>query len=114
MTICEKINLVVPTLDGEGVLIIYCRLNQIGGWVGGGFPPFIFVVRERDAERGAAYDTYRPAYQYGWEARGRYPDRQFEDVEPELERGWNQGGNKTKLPWSKAKPASRDAWDRIK
>ena len=66
------------------------------------------------AERGTAYDTYRPAYQYGWEARGRYPDRQFDDVEADLERDWQKTQGKTSLPWTKAKPATRDAWDRIK
>jgi hypothetical protein len=66
------------------------------------------------AERGSAYDTYRPAYQYGWEARGRYPDRQFDEVESELARDWPKAQGKTSLSWSKAKPATRDAWDRIK
>jgi hypothetical protein len=65
------------------------------------------------AERGVAYETYRPAYQYGWEARSKYPDQQFEDVEADLERDWQKSQGKA-LPWQKAKPATRDAWDRIK
>src|ERR687883_241963 len=27
------------------------------------------------AQQGRSYDEYRPAYQYGWESRGRYADR---------------------------------------
>src|SRR5687767_4545104 len=59
------------------------------------------------------YDTYRPAYQYGWESRGRYPGRRFEDVESELAQGWEKTKSKTKLGWETAKGATRDAWDRV-
>src|SRR5436305_12601800 len=31
-----------------------------------------------------SYDDYRPAYQYGWEARSRYGDRTFDEIEPDL------------------------------
>lgn len=66
------------------------------------------------AERGASYETYRPAYQHGWEAREKYPDREFDDVEADLERDWQTKQSNAGLPWTKAKPATRDAWDRIK
>lgn len=59
------------------------------------------------------YDDYAPAYRYGWEARARYRDRRFEDVESDLEHGWSQARATSKLDWQRAKPASRDAWDRI-
>src|SRR5439155_17329763 len=29
---------------------------------------------------GTAYDTYRPAYRYGWESYGRYRGRKFDEV----------------------------------
>src|SRR5262249_18583790 len=32
------------------------------------------------------YDTYAPAYRYGWESY--VPGQPFEDLEPELRRGW--------------------------
>ena len=64
-------------------------------------------------ERGAAYDEYRPAYRYGWESRGRHPDRQFHEVEPHLQSGWDQAREKSRLSWDKAKHAVRDAWDRV-
>ena len=59
------------------------------------------------------YDTYRPAYQYGWESRSRYHGRRFEDVESELETGWGKAKANTRLGWEKAKHATRDAWDRV-
>lgn len=64
-------------------------------------------------DAGTTYDQYSPAYRYGWEARQRYSDQRFEDVEPELERGWSKAQSTSKLSWQKAKHASRDAWDRI-
>src|SRR5213593_2459651 len=38
---------------------------------------------------GSTYDTYRPAYQYGWESYVQYEGRRFDEVEPELARNWD-------------------------
>jgi hypothetical protein len=64
-------------------------------------------------DRGADYEAYRPAYQYGWESRARHAGRRFEEVEPELERGWGERHTHSPLAWEKAKHATRDAWDRV-
>lgn len=40
------------------------------------------------ATAGASYDDYQPAYRYGMDSYARYPNRAFEDVEPELGRDW--------------------------
>ena len=64
-------------------------------------------------EQGRDYDYYQPAYRYGWESRSRLAGRRFEDVEPELERGWTHARGKSNLSWDKAKDATRDAWHRI-
>jgi phage tail tape-measure protein len=58
------------------------------------------------------YDHYRPAYQYGWESRTSYQGKSFDDVESELERGWEQQRGQSTLNWSDARHATRDAWDR--
>jgi hypothetical protein len=63
------------------------------------------------ADRG--YDYYRPAYEYGTQAASRYRGRQWTDVEPELERGWNQARGESKSAWQDVKDAVRDAWDRL-
>lgn len=62
---------------------------------------------------GEPYETYHPAYQYGWEAYSRFPDRKFADVEPELRADWEQGEHAGKLGWDRAKNAVSDAWHRI-
>jgi len=59
------------------------------------------------------YDDYAPAYRQGWEARGRYHDRSFDEAEPELRRDWESVKSKSRLTWDRARQATRDAWDRI-
>ncbi|HVT41214.1 MAG TPA: hypothetical protein VHE78_19415 [Gemmatimonadaceae bacterium] len=59
------------------------------------------------------YTFYRPAYRYGWETRGRYDGRTWEEVEDELGTGWYAARGTSVLEWEDAKPAARDAWDRV-
>lgn len=62
---------------------------------------------------GLPYDEYRPAYSYGADAYGRFPDRSFDEIEPELQRDWNSRRGTSSLEWDRAKHASRDAWQRV-
>ena len=64
-------------------------------------------------EKGTEYETYRPAYEYGWESRRQHANRRFDDVEPDLARGWQKSRGHSQLGWEKAKQAARDAWDRV-
>jgi hypothetical protein len=64
-------------------------------------------------ETGSDYETYRPAYQYGWESRGQFAGRRFDDVEPDLQRNWPKKRGKSAMAWDQAKQAARDAWDRV-
>jgi hypothetical protein len=59
------------------------------------------------------YDHYAPAYRYGWESRNRYEGKRFEDVESDLERGWDNVKGSSSLAWHRAKEATRDAWNRV-
>src|SRR6186997_2819816 len=36
------------------------------------------------------YETYQPAYRYGWESRDRYQGKNWNDVESDLGRGWDK------------------------
>jgi hypothetical protein len=62
-------------------------------------------------DQAGIYQTYQPAYEYGWEARRQHPGRRFADVERELETGWKKSPSQSRLGW--AKLAVRDAWDRL-
>jgi hypothetical protein len=64
-------------------------------------------------ESGTTYDDYAPAYRYGVDAYSRYPDRKFDDVEPELSRDWGTARGRSSLEWGRAKHATRDAWQRL-
>ena len=61
----------------------------------------------------ATYDEFAPAYRYGWESRSQYQGRKFDDVESDLERGWDKAKGNSRLGWEKAKSATRDAWHRV-
>lgn len=62
---------------------------------------------------GSSYDDYGPAYRYGVDAYSRYPDRSYDELEPELGRDWNSARGSSSLEWEKAKHATRDAWHRV-
>ena len=70
-------------------------------------------VREPYYQAGTSYDEYQPAYKFGWESRGQYPDKRFEDVEADLSRGWDTNRGKSKLSWERSKDAVRAAWNRV-
>jgi hypothetical protein len=59
---------------------------------------------------GEEYDTYRPAYQHGWEARSKHEGRQFDEVEADLQRDWEQ--RQSTMAWTQAREPVRDAYSR--
>jgi hypothetical protein len=65
------------------------------------------------AVAGTSYDEYAPAYRYGWESRSRYAGKSYDEVENDLERGWDQARERSSLAWHQAKDATRDAWHRV-
>jgi phage tail tape-measure protein len=72
-----------------------------------------FVKRDY-VDRNRPYTDYQSAYRYGWESRARMGDRTFKDVESDLEKGWEKAKGESKLAWTEAKHAARDAWHHIK
>lgn len=62
---------------------------------------------------GRTYDEYRPAYELGWSAVGRY-EGDFEAVEPQLSRDWGHARATNQLEWEQARPAIRAAWERAR
>jgi hypothetical protein len=66
------------------------------------------------AKPDAAYETFRPAYRLGWDARqGRYGELNWHDLEPRLRQTWEQDAEFTTLGWEEAREAARDAWSRL-
>jgi phage tail tape-measure protein len=65
---------------------------------------------------GREYDEYEPAYRYGWESatRPENRDRKFDEVEKDLERGWDKTKGNVKQGWYEVREATRDAYDRVR
>ncbi len=55
------------------------------------------------------YETYKPAYNYGYDARTKYADKKFDDIESDLSKNWNS--QDSTLEWENAKEAVRDSYD---
>jgi hypothetical protein len=64
-------------------------------------------------EGGFRYEDYHPAYRTGWEGRGRYEGRSFQDAERELEADYNRNRGTSQLGWDRNRAAVRAAWDRF-
>lgn len=65
-------------------------------------------------ETGREYDYYAPAYRVGYEGCARYRDREFDDVERELQTQYERCTNDSHPRWSEARSAARAAWARMK
>lgn len=96
----------------------------VGGLAGKGVAEAIDPTRERAywsenfsgrdyVEQGSSFDDYGPAYGFGVNARGKYPGRGFDDVEPEMSSDWAANRGASSLSWERARHAARDAWNRI-
>jgi hypothetical protein len=59
------------------------------------------------------YDDYGPAYQLGYNSRGRYTGQKFDSVENDLSDEWNTAKGNSRLSWNQAKSATRAAWDKV-
>lgn len=66
------------------------------------------------AANGADYAEYQPAYRYGIESYLRTDHPQTgEEVESDLAEGWESARGQSRLNWDDAKPAVRQAWERM-
>lgn len=59
------------------------------------------------------FHVFEPAFRYGVAAYSRYPGRRFDDLEVELARDWIDARGTSNLEWLNARPAARDAWQRV-
>jgi hypothetical protein len=97
---------------------------MVGGRIGKEFARMVNPTAEEEFWResyssrpyrieGADYEAYRPAYRYGIDAFGRYESRRFDEIEPDLRAGWDTARGDSTLDWESARPAARDAYDRL-
>ena len=69
--------------------------------------------QRRYATGGAAYDTYEPAYRYGYDMASdpRFQGRSFEEVQSDLQSDY--GRRYPTSSWEKMKDAIRYGWDKV-
>lgn len=62
---------------------------------------------------GESYSRYRAAYRMGWQARMAYPGRAWPEIAQLLKEDWDGDPANYDFSWVRARPAVRDAWDRL-
>ncbi|CAN5209256.1 hypothetical protein BH20VER2_BH20VER2_13350 [soil metagenome] len=65
------------------------------------------------ADENSTYEQYEPAYRAGYEGLRKYPDREYEEVEPELQRDYEASEANQVVPWARARPALKASWRRV-
>lgn len=61
--------------------------------------------------RDEPYETYQPAYRFGWEAHSQHYGVRFGEIEGDLRNEWE--AKYPKARWDVARPAVHDGWHRI-
>ena len=67
--------------------------------------------REPYFHSGFTFADYWPAYLFGMDFYHR--DVEFDDVEAEMERTWDERRGESRLDWSDARNAARASWERL-
>jgi hypothetical protein len=63
---------------------------------------------------GFEWRDYAPAYRYAIDAHARHEGRPFEQVERQLQDGWEAAAHfGSRLDWNRAQPAMRHAWESL-
>lgn len=65
------------------------------------------------AGEGSTYDDYAPAYRSGYEAVAKYAGRDYAEIETDLALDYKKHDPNTALPWDRARPAVKAAWQRV-
>lgn len=69
--------------------------------------------KQKYVDADVPYSNYQAAYRTGYEGWSKYPGKKYEEVEADLRRNYEQGKGNGGLAWDKARPATRDAWNRV-
>lgn len=65
------------------------------------------------AQPDSTYEHYAPAYRTGYEGVGKYAGKQYDQIEGDLARDYEKNDANPAIPWDRARPAVKAAWDRI-
>ena len=59
------------------------------------------------------YEHYAPAYRIGYEGFTKYPGKKYEEIENDLARDFEKNAIGSPLPWDRARPAAKAAWEKL-
>jgi hypothetical protein len=59
------------------------------------------------------YKYYAPAYRTGYEGLTKYPGKKYEEIEDDLALDYEKNAIGSPLPWDRAQPAAKAAWDKL-
>jgi hypothetical protein len=65
------------------------------------------------ADKNLGYEHYEPAYRTGIEAAQRHAGKRFEEIEDDVALDYEKRKAGSALPWDRARPAVKAAWDKL-
>ena len=65
------------------------------------------------ADQESTFEHYRPAYRTGIEGKIKHAGKEYHEIEADLARDYEKNDANPAIPWDRARPAVRAAWDRI-
>ena len=65
------------------------------------------------ADKTLTYDHYAPAYRTGFQSVSKYAGKRYEEIETDLALDYEKDSGNGALPWDRARPAVKAAWDRV-
>ncbi len=65
------------------------------------------------ADKALGYEHYEPAYRLGTEAARQHAGKRFEEIEDDIALDYEKSNPGSPLPWDRARPAVKAAWDRL-
>jgi hypothetical protein len=66
--------------------------------------------------KGRTFESYEPAYRYGWESASQpaLGSKTFDEVEPDLTAGWLYWPGASQTSWTDCREAVKDSFDRMR
>ena len=59
------------------------------------------------------FEHYAPAYRTGYEGAQKYAGKPYHEIEADLARDYEKNDANLAIPWDRARPAVKAAWDRL-
>src|ERR1700712_1971845 len=103
MAVGALVGAVAGGLTGKGVAEAIAPTSEDAYWRANYASRAYATPRDAD-------DEWGPAYAYGVAHYNRNVAANFEDVEGEMARGWNEARGPSSMEWTRARLAAYDAW----